>query len=73
MASDSKAAEKAIAIERLPDACDANSQEHELTFWQALRLYPKGIFWSLAMSTVIIMEGYDTASPRTIPSLSLVS
>ncbi|EME82914.1 uncharacterized protein MYCFIDRAFT_136338 [Pseudocercospora fijiensis CIRAD86] len=41
-------------------ANEANDQEHTLTFWAALRLYPKGIFWAFAMATAVIMEGYDT-------------
>lgn len=52
--------------ERLPDAAEANSQEHELTFWQGMKLYPKAVFWSLAMSTVIIMEGFDN---KLLPTL----
>ncbi|KAF2016909.1 sugar transporter [Aaosphaeria arxii CBS 175.79] len=52
----------AIIHESVPleDAQDANAQEHDLTFWEALRLYPKGVFWSIAMSSAVIMEGYDT-------------
>jgi len=44
-------------IDRLADAADANAQEHELTFWEALRLYPKGVLWSIVMSTGVVMEG----------------
>lgn len=50
----------ATEIERLADVQDANAQEHDLTFYQALKLYPKGVFWSIAMSTAVVMEGYDT-------------
>jgi len=39
---------------------DAQAQEHHLSFFQALKLYPKGVFWSIALSTAVIMEGYDT-------------
>ncbi|KAB5578663.1 general substrate transporter [Coniochaeta sp. 2T2.1] len=42
------------------DARNANSQEHELTLLQALRMYPRAVFWSLIMSTAVVMEGYDT-------------
>lgn len=31
-----------------------------MTLREGLRLSPKAVFWSLAMSTCIIMEGYDT-------------
>ncbi len=51
---------RATEFEQLADAQDAVLQEHDLGFWEALRLYPKGVFWSVAMSTACIMEGYDT-------------
>ncbi|KIN03386.1 hypothetical protein OIDMADRAFT_118647 [Oidiodendron maius Zn] len=56
------AAETASAteIERLADAQDAIAQEHDLSFSQALKLYPKGVLWSIVMSTAVVMEGYDT-------------
>ncbi|UKZ46994.1 hypothetical protein TrVGV298_001205 [Trichoderma virens] len=44
----------------ISDAQDANAQEHDLTFFQALSLYPTGVFWSIVMSTAVVMEGYDT-------------
>ena len=40
-------------------AAEANFEEHELTLLQALKKYPKACFWSIAISTSIIMEGYD--------------
>jgi SP family general alpha glucoside:H+ symporter-like MFS transporter len=46
-------------VERLADAQDANSQEHDLRFLDALRLYPKSVFWSMVMSAGVIMDGYD--------------
>ncbi|KAL3954156.1 hypothetical protein ACCO45_012112 [Purpureocillium lilacinum] len=53
-------------IDRLADAADANAQEHELTFWEALRLYPKGVLWSIVMSTGVVMEGYDAKLVGTL-------
>jgi MFS transporter, SP family, general alpha glucoside:H+ symporter len=50
---------QASEIERIADAQDANAQEHDLSFFQALELYPKGVLWSIIMSTAVIMEGYD--------------
>ncbi|KAK4946083.1 hypothetical protein LTR10_014885 [Elasticomyces elasticus] len=47
-------------VDRLAEVRVANAQEHELTFFQALRVYPKGVFWSMVMSTAVVMEGYDT-------------
>lgn len=42
------------------DARLATAAEHSLTFWQALKTYRKAAFWSILVSTSIIMEGYDT-------------
>lgn len=42
------------------EAENATRQEHELGLIQAIKLYPKACFWSVAVSLVIIMEGYDT-------------
>ena len=44
----------------LADAEDATNREHELTFLQAIKLYPKAIGWSVLMSTALVMDGYDT-------------
>lgn len=41
-------------------ARDATSAEHELSFREAVRLYPRAIIFSLGISLAIIMEGYDT-------------
>ncbi|CAG5184514.1 uncharacterized protein ALTATR162_LOCUS10947 [Alternaria atra] len=43
------------------DARDATAREHNLTLSDAIRLYSKGIGFSLLFSTAIIMEGYDLA------------
>lgn len=37
----------------------ATTKEHQMTLWQALKLYPKAVGWSVLLSTAIIMEGYD--------------
>ncbi|KAH8891244.1 sugar transporter [Thozetella sp. PMI_491] len=50
----------AILVEWLTDAEDATTEEHNLGLLDALKLCPSSVFWSLAMSTAIIMEGYDT-------------
>lgn len=42
------------------DAMYANAAEHRMTLWEALKTYPKAIGWSLAFSTAVVMEGYDT-------------
>lgn len=46
----------------LPNSSEAHTaiaKEREMTLWQALRLYPKAVAWSLLFSCAIIMEGYD--------------
>ncbi|KAH9885185.1 sugar transporter [Xylariomycetidae sp. FL2044] len=37
----------------------ATEKEHRMTLMEGIRLYPKAIFWSFLISTVIVMEGYD--------------
>ena len=37
----------------------ATAKEHQMTLWQALKMYPKAIGWSVLLSTAIVMEGYD--------------
>jgi hypothetical protein len=37
----------------------ATQAEHELTFWQGLKTYPKACAWSALVSLCIIMDGYD--------------
>lgn len=39
---------------------DRSNVEHALTPGQAIRAYPMAIFWCLAVSMCVIMEGYDT-------------
>lgn len=40
-------------------AAAATDEEHNLTLMQALKKYPQACFWSIAISSAIIMEGYD--------------
>lgn len=42
------------------EAKHATDEEHAQTLWQALRDNRKAVFWSVMISTSIIMEGYDT-------------
>lgn len=51
---------RALARELLADAEDATNQEHESTFRQAIKLYPKAVGWSVVMSTALVMDGFDT-------------
>lgn len=43
------------------EARAATEHEHELNLIRALKLYPKACFWSMVVSLVVIMDGYDTA------------
>lgn len=38
----------------------ATAAEHSLTLWQGVKTYRKAVFWSIIVSSSIIMEGYDT-------------
>ncbi|KAI9149025.1 alpha-glucoside permease [Paramyrothecium foliicola] len=40
-------------------ARDANAEDHNLTIREALKKYPMAVFWSVAVSGAVIMEGYD--------------
>lgn len=39
----------------------ATDFEHQMTFSEAIRLYPKAIAFSITLSLALVMEGYDTA------------
>ncbi|OAA65551.1 Sugar/inositol transporter [Niveomyces insectorum RCEF 264] len=41
------------------DALAASRGEHEMTLMEAVRTHKSAIFWSMLVSTSIIMEGYD--------------
>jgi MFS transporter, SP family, general alpha glucoside:H+ symporter len=43
----------------IQDAINATEKEHNMTLWEAVRLYPKAIGWSILLSTAVVMEGYD--------------
>ena len=32
-----------------------------MSLMQGIRLYPKAVFWSIVISTCIVMEGYDVS------------
>ncbi|RFU25264.1 hypothetical protein B7463_g11071, partial [Scytalidium lignicola] len=55
--------------QRIADLEIATVQEHDLGFLQAVKLYPKAIWWSIVMSTALIMEGYDTALLKSLFAL----
>ena len=41
-------------------AQDVATDEKDMTIMQSLKIYRKAVLWSLAISGVVIMEGYDT-------------
>ncbi|KAJ9092418.1 hypothetical protein QFC20_007373 [Naganishia adeliensis] len=43
----------------IKDAAQADQIEHEMGVRQALRIHKKAVFWSMALSAALIMEGYD--------------
>lgn len=52
--------EKPTSMDRLiADAKAATEKEHKMTLLQGIRLYPKAVFWSVVISSCIVMEGYD--------------
>ncbi|RMZ91507.1 hypothetical protein DV736_g1248, partial [Chaetothyriales sp. CBS 134916] len=47
------------AADEIAEAREAREKEGKLTIGDALKLYPKAIFFSVIFSTAVIMEGYD--------------
>lgn len=41
------------------EAAAATEAEHNLGIWKSLKLYKKACFWSIFLSTCIVMEGFD--------------
>jgi SP family general alpha glucoside:H+ symporter-like MFS transporter len=41
------------------EAARGAESERSMTFWQALKLYPKAVGWSMLLSTALVMEGFD--------------
>lgn len=49
----------AKALEQMiENARSATEKEHKMTLMQGIRLYPKAIFWSVLISSTIIMVRY---------------
>lgn len=47
-------------------AAEAVYQEHTLTFWEAIKLYPTAVGWSLFVSIGVIMLAFD---PQIVGSM----
>lgn len=43
----------------ISDAAKADEIEHKMTLREAFKTHKKAIFWSMALSGALIMEGYD--------------
>jgi SP family general alpha glucoside:H+ symporter-like MFS transporter len=43
----------------IKDAAKADAAEHQMTLSEAFHMHKKAIFWSMALSGALIMEGYD--------------
>jgi len=41
----------------------------DLSIWECVRAYSPAIFWSLIVSTCVIMEGYDTVLIGNLPNV----
>jgi SP family general alpha glucoside:H+ symporter-like MFS transporter len=57
-------------IELLQRAQEADLADQSLTIKQALRKYPRAVFWAMVLSTALIMEGYDVVTVSATPYLS---
>jgi SP family general alpha glucoside:H+ symporter-like MFS transporter len=53
--------ENMVGVNFALGALAATAREHRMGFWQGIRLYPKAIGWSMLISTVVVMEGFDNA------------
>jgi SP family general alpha glucoside:H+ symporter-like MFS transporter len=38
---------------------EATAHEHKLSVWQGFKTYKRAAFWSILISTTVVMEGYD--------------
>jgi len=48
-----------LDADRIQDAAQADEIEHKQTWKEAFAIHKKAIFWSMALSGALIMEGYD--------------
>ncbi|RSH91617.1 hypothetical protein EHS25_008986 [Saitozyma podzolica] len=50
--------EKIVEIQKV-EAGEATLMEHDMSPWQALKLYPKAALWSMGMSFATVMDTFD--------------
>jgi hypothetical protein len=48
-----------INEDTIKSGAKADAAEHTMSLWDAFRIHKKAIFWSMALSGALIMEGYD--------------
>ncbi|KAK3182590.1 hypothetical protein K4F52_006039 [Lecanicillium sp. MT-2017a] len=48
-------------LSNIAGALEATDAEHNMPLRLALKRYPTAVFWSIFLSTAVIMEGYDTS------------
>ena len=48
-----------LDADRIQDAAQADEIEHKQSWKEAFAIHKKAIFWSMALSGALIMEGYD--------------
>ncbi|KYK58796.1 MFS transporter [Drechmeria coniospora] len=53
-----KPGERARGLE-IDETRDVTVTEHELGFWQAVRMYPQATFWSFFFCIAVVMAGFD--------------
>lgn len=46
-------------LELIKHAEESATRDHQMTVRQAIKKYKKAMFWSMILSTALIMEGYD--------------
>lgn len=44
----------------IDNAIQAEQAEQSMSLWESLKTYKRAILWSMAISLVIVMDGYDT-------------
>jgi SP family general alpha glucoside:H+ symporter-like MFS transporter len=48
-----------LDLDTIKEAAQADEAEHSASLYDAFRIHKKAIFWSMALSGALIMEGYD--------------
>lgn len=62
------------ALDQVIQSAKAGAEkEQKMTLLQGIKLYPKAIFWSLLISTCILMEGFDMALVNTMCSCTTIT